>query len=66
MADRIGVFRNCCYFCNAVHGIAYIFVDESVIAFFPCIEIWKISLGQGEQSHSSPCIRILIGILYAF
>ena len=46
--------------------IAYIFVDESVIAFYPCIEIWKISLGQGEQSHSSPCIRILIGILYAF
>ena len=30
MADRIGVFQNSCYFCNAIHGVAYIFISESV------------------------------------
>ena len=34
------------------------YFDESVLAFYPCTEIWTISLSRGRQSHSSPCIAV--------
>ena len=58
MALQLLVSEKTFNFVIAIQGVAYILVDESVIAFCPCVEIWKISLDQGEQSHSSLCIGV--------
>ena len=36
------------YLCIVIHWVTRYYIDESVIAFIPCSEIWKISNRSGE------------------
>ena len=44
------------------HQQTYLF-DESVLAFFPCVEIWKISMEQGGQHTRHSVLHSIWGAL---
>ena len=62
---QVVIFLYICDALGAVALVADIFVDESVLAFILEWKSGKFALNQGKQPHSSPCIRIFRGILYA-